>query len=111
MGPRNGWALIELSDDRLHVLGRSEEQAVVVPEWSGVGPLDRVEQVRLRAETRGERGGSLLAQFRRLTVDDHDDIGTVCGNAVLNAVSRTRQGSLGDNSAEVSVVMAKWLMT
>ena len=67
----------ELSGDSPHVLGRSKEQSVVGPEWSRVRSLDRVEQVRLGAQTLGEPSGSLLAQFGCLTVDNHDDIGTV----------------------------------
>jgi len=78
MDPRNGpeeWLdLDQLSDELLYLLGRGEEQAVVLPEWAAVGPLDRVEPPRLSAETRGERGGCRLAQLRCLAVDDHDNI-------------------------------------
>ena len=47
------------------------------PERSPVRLLDRVKQSRFSAETRGEPGSSRLAQFRRLAVDHHDNIGAL----------------------------------
>ena len=75
--------LDQLSHDRLHVLGRSEEQSVVGPERSGVRPLDGAEQLRLGAQPLRKGSGGLLAELRGLPVDDHHDLGSSLRERVI----------------------------
>ena len=69
--------------------------------------------VRCRSARRSvEPGGGVLRQLGRAAVDHRSrDRSSFCGKALETAASLRRHCSLGEISAEVSVVMAKWVAT